>query len=360
MRQSMNVIEDDGIETVADLSGYVDTATFEPDLHWNYVVRDLMRRREVSLLFGPSNAGKSALAGLLSSTVAAGKPFFGRPTRRGMVVHVAAEAPTSIAERSVAYRDICVPGEAAPYVVRRNAVDLGDPASVGKFIGELRLLSERHGEEVVLVILDTLVLSIGGMDENSTSDMTAVTEAAKRIAGEVAAHVCLIHHSGKDSDRGARGASAIRSAVDTEIELRSCDDRITLVSKTTKQRTLPKSNAIHFRIEAFRLGEDEDGRPRTTAKAVPAEAPDGNAKYLRGKTSDFDRRSAVVTVLHGMRQAGRADFTTGDVLAALPPEALAGVKSEDGRKKAVSRVLAKLAEGASPSVQATAKGWTWP
>lgn len=356
----MDVIENETFDEVVDMSEYLDTASFEPDLHWNYTVRDLLRRGEVSLLYGPSNVGKSALAGLLASCVAAGAPFCGRPTRRGLVVHVAAESPTSVAERSIAYRDVCVPGEAAPYVVRRTAVNLGDPASVAKFLAELRFLARLHDEEVVLVIFDTLVLSLGGLDENSTSDMTLITEATKRIAAEFSAHVCLVHHCGKDGDRGARGASAIKAAVDTEVELRPCDDGVTVLSRITKQRTLPKDGDIAFRIEAYRLGEDEDGRPRTTAMAVPAQAPSGSGKATRGKTSDFDRRSAVMTALHIMRQVGRADFTTGDVLAALPPEALSGVKSEDSRKKAVSRVLEKLAEGAPPSVKATAGGWTWP
>lgn len=343
----------------ADLSEYVDTATFTPDLRWNYTVRGLMRRGEVSLLFGASNSGKSALAGLLSSCVAAGAPFFMRPTRRGLVVHVAAEAPVSVAERSLAYRDVCVPGEAAPYVVRRSAVDLGDPDSVGKFMRELRLLAKRHDEAVVLVIFDTFVLSLGDLDENSTSDMTIVTEAAKRIAAEFMTHVCLVHHSGKDKERGARGASAIRGAVDTEIELRPCDDGATVVGKNIKQRTLPKDADIHFRIEAFPLGEDEDGRPRTTAKAVRTDARSTAGKAAPRRTVEFDRRTSVLTVLHGMRKAGIVVFCTGDVFAALPPEAFTGVNSDDSRKKAVARALTNIAEAKSGPIKAAPGGWTW-
>lgn len=359
----MNVVEDGTIETmiegIADLSAYVATAHYEPDLHWNYVVRDMLLRGEVSLLFAPSNAGKSAWAGLLSSCVAAGYPFFGRPTTRGIVVYVAAEAPKVVADRSVAYRDICVPGEAAAYVVRRGAVDLGDPEAVARFTQELRLLARCYGEDVVLVIIDTLVLSIGGLDENSTSNMTTVTEATKHIATAFDTHVCLIHHSGKDSDRGARGASAIKAAVDTEIELRPSSDGVTVLGRITKQRNLPKGSDIAFRIEAFELGEDEDGRPRTTAKAVPTQAPAISEKGAQGRTSAFDRRAAILTVLHGFRLSGRADFTTTEVMAALPPEALTGVNSDDNRKKAVARVLAGLAEGTSPPVRAAARGWVW-
>lgn len=359
----MNIIEsgsvEDLIEEVPDLSEYIETAHHKPDLHWNYVVRDMMLRGEVSLLFAPSNVGKSAFAGLLSSCVAAGSPFFGRPTTRGVVVYVAAEAPKAVADRSVAYRDICVPGEAAAYVVRRSAVDLGDPESVAKFMTELRVLANCHGEDVVLVVVDTLVLSIGGLDENSTSDMTTVTEATKRIAAAFDTHVCLIHHSGKDSERGARGASAIRAAVDTEIELRLCDDGATVRGRNTKQRTLPRGSDIGFRIEPFTLGDDEDGRPRTTAKAVPANAQAGAEKSAQSKSNAFDRRTAILTVLHGIRKARQADFTTSDVISALPPEALAGVTSDDSRKKAVARVLTALAEGTSPPIKAAPRGWTW-
>ena len=34
----------------------------------------------------------------------------------------------------------------------------------------------------------------------------------------------LVHHSGKDTSRGARGASSLRSAIDTEIELTLDED----------------------------------------------------------------------------------------------------------------------------------------
>lgn len=358
----MNVIEDHDGDIVArpvDLSEYINSATFEPDLHWNYAVRDLMRRGEVSLLYAASNVGKSALAGLLASSVAAGVPFFGRATRRGIAVHVAAEAPISIAERSRAYRDVCAAGAAAPYQIRRSAVDLGNPKSISTFMKELRLMEEHYCEDLVLVIVDTLVLSIGDLDENVTSDMTVVTEAAKRIATSFDTHVCLVHHSGKDTERGARGASSIRGAVDTEIELRLSSDGTTVLARNTKQRTLARDADFAFRIEPFTLGADEDGRVRTTAKAVPVPAPSGPGKGAQDKAGAFDRRTAILTVLHGFRKSDRTDFATSDVLAALPPEALAGVNSEDSRRKAVARALTNIAEAASAPIKAAPRGWTW-
>ena len=32
-------------------------------------------------------------------------------------------------------------------------------------------------------------------------------------------HVLIIHHSGKDKNKGARGHTSLRAAVDTEIEI---------------------------------------------------------------------------------------------------------------------------------------------
>lgn len=187
---------------------YKTTADFEPILHWNYVVKGLFRRGETSILFGPSNSGKSALVGLMASCIVAGQSFFKNKTKRGIVVHIAAEGPSSVLECSVAYRTQKAGLECAPYIVRCNAMNLADPDDVPALINELRLISEEHGYGIVLVVFDTLARSIGDCDENNSSHMTRVDNAARRIATELFAHVMLVHHTGKDEVRGARNSSA--------------------------------------------------------------------------------------------------------------------------------------------------------
>jgi RecA-family ATPase len=187
-------------------AGYVTAAQAPVNTSWNYAVKGWLLRGETSILAGPSNSGKSALVGVLANAIVSGLPFAGCRTRQGLVVHVAAEAPGSVLDRTLAFADEIDPTARMRYVVRETGIDLSCREQVGDFIGELEAIAELTGEQVALVIFDTLILSIGTQDENSSAGMTLVVEGAKRIARRAGAHVMLVHHTGKAEDRGIRGS----------------------------------------------------------------------------------------------------------------------------------------------------------
>jgi RecA-family ATPase len=74
-------------------------ADHSPSLEWNYAMKGWLLRGETSLLYGPSNVGKSALVCHLGSCIVAGRPCFGARVAPGLVVHVAPEAPASVRDR---------------------------------------------------------------------------------------------------------------------------------------------------------------------------------------------------------------------------------------------------------------------
>lgn len=68
--------------------------------------RDLLLSGEVSMLVGPSNTGKTAVAIQLAHHVATGTPLLGRDVRQGMVLYIAAEGARSVLTRAhAAFRD---------------------------------------------------------------------------------------------------------------------------------------------------------------------------------------------------------------------------------------------------------------
>jgi hypothetical protein len=67
------------------------------------------------------------------------------------------------------------------------------------------------------------------------------------------AHLMVIHHSGKDRAKGARGHSLLRAATDTEIEVER--GRVTV----TKQRDMDGEFKQAFRLRAVNIGTDRDG-----------------------------------------------------------------------------------------------------
>ena len=74
----------------------------------------------------------------------------------------------------------------------------------------------------------------------------------------------LVHHSGKDTSKGARGASALRAACDTEIELSFDEETRVRTARATKQRDMETGAEINFILQIVELGEDADGDQVTT------------------------------------------------------------------------------------------------
>ena len=75
-------------------------------------------------------------------------------------------------------------------------------------------------------------------------------------------HVLIIHHSGKDKNKGARGHTSLRAAVDTEIEIK-VDGQIR-TARCRKQRDLENGKAIAFTLQRVELGLDDEGDPITS------------------------------------------------------------------------------------------------
>jgi hypothetical protein len=123
-------------------------------------------------------------------------------------------------------------------------------------------------EPLALLIVDTASRALAGGNENAPDDMGALVRSVDRLRDELHCHVVLVHHTGKDQSRGARGHSLLRAAVDTEIEVIRWSD---ISSATiTKQRDGISGERISFRLRQVVLGQDEDGDPVTSCVVEPA------------------------------------------------------------------------------------------
>lgn len=135
----------------------------------------------------------------------------------------------------------------------------------------INALAKQYAAYPALIIIDTLARAMAGGDENSGQDMGALIRNVDLIREETDAHVMLIHHSGKDASRGARGHSSLRAAADTEIELTRSGDVVTAEAK--KQRDLSDLGCFAYKLRSVSLGHDDDGDEVTSAVVEPTEAP---------------------------------------------------------------------------------------
>jgi hypothetical protein len=91
----------------------------------------------------------------------------------------------------------------------------------------------------------------------------------------------LIHQSGIDVARGARGHSSLRAAVDTEIEL-TRDEIGVITAEVTKQRDGPTGYKFAYSLRQIELGHDQDGDPVTTCVVEPNNAAETDRTQVGG------------------------------------------------------------------------------
>lgn len=217
----------------------------------------------LAVFFGESGIGKTfALLDMLFS-ISTGQPWAGRTTARGHVVYLAAEGGAGIFGRAKALLDHRKYEGAPCFSVVPCPANLFDE-DVDALIELARDARKNEGAASTEVIaIDTLARTMGNGDENSNKDMSAYIRNADRIREATGAAVILVHHTGKDQARGARGASALRAATDSEFEVRRTKAGLPQIV-TTKQREMEPAAPVTFRLKPVSIGASADGRSLTS------------------------------------------------------------------------------------------------
>lgn len=228
-----------------------------------------------SVAYGESNVGKSFFALDLGMHVAAGMCWHGSRVKGGSVVYIASEGGNSFINRVAALKiehpDL-VEEAVGRFFVLPVTVDLcgsSDTIDIISMLAEIK-------SAPALVIVDTLARSMGAGDENSAPDMASFIHNIDAIRDQTDAHVLVVHHSGKDASRGARGHSALRGAVDTELHLTRDGDVIQAEAK--KQRDMKIGGIFAYQLREVELGRDQDGDAVTTCIVEPCEPPKKSQK----------------------------------------------------------------------------------
>lgn len=242
-----------------------------PPVDW--IVRGVLPRAELAVIYGESGSGKSFLALDLCAAVTRGIQWRDKRTCRGSVVYVCAEGAGGFKARLRAYaRGNEIELRELPAVIADtpNMLEAKDAAAVTAAI-------LNWGKPDVIVI-DTLSATTPGGNENSGEDMGRVLSHCKLLHRKTGALVVLIHHSGKDATKGARGWSGLRAAADAEIEVtRNGDFRAARVSK---MKDGGDGETWNFKLKQLVLGIDQYGDEESSCIVEHTEdgAPDGGGR----------------------------------------------------------------------------------
>ncbi len=309
-----------------------------------YLVKGWFYLGQTSLLFAPSNAGKTSLVLDLVRALTTDEDWHGnRAVKGGAVLYIAAEAPGSVYRRTAT---LTQEGRERVVVLGEPVDIVGDPDAGKKIAALIRLCEQQFGISIRLVVLDTLTLCFGEGDENSTRDAGRAIQAAKIAASHTDAHVMMVHHTGKDRSAGARGSYALEANVDTIVELVLGEGSV--LAKLKKQRDAPTDPAFTFKIVSVDLGVDEDGDPITTSGVEPAGpfvAPASAKRPDKGMES-------VLAALAALTEAAphANGFTAAEIGDACAETFKKGSEVES-RKKAVRGVLKQAIEAPDALVE---------
>ncbi len=277
----------------------------KPCLDASYLVQGWLGDGGLSVLFGPSNSGKTFVTLDLTMHVASGIAWRGQKIKAGPVIYVAAEGGTGIHNRLSAIR------EAKPELSAREGFYLL-PTSLdlhGVDDASAVCLAMPRAQ-IALIVIDTMARSMGAGDENSSRDVSQFVANLDVIRARTGAHVLVVHHSGKNADAGARGSSALRAAIDTEIAI--TDGKISCI----KQRDMKLPDRLFFDLETVELGFDQDGDVVTSAVVVSADSSATTTKPLTGQDKVAAQALSEALSRHGLKQAG-GNFPLGCTVVLL-------------------------------------------
>ncbi len=242
------------------------------------LVKGLWPRVGVSFVYGPSMSGKSFFMLDAAVKVAKGEPVLGRRSTTCGVLYIASEDPGGVRLRSAGLRQQA--GSLGPrFAFIGSPPNLSDPDDVADLratINDVQRSMQASGVRLGLVVVDTFSASTAGADENSAKDMGPVLAALQGIAEEMSLLVVVVHHSGKDVARGARGWSGLFANADGVIALEAAREDELRVGRVVKVKNGESGWGFAFTLKQVEVGLDDDGDLITTCVVEEAKVPEAD------------------------------------------------------------------------------------
>ncbi len=230
------------------------------DTRQDYLIKGYLPSSSVASAYGASGSYKSFLAVSWGCHIATGKPWAGKPVTQGAVIYVVGEGGIGVPRRIRAWEQTLNGVSPIDALYRVDCpIFPASPESVQQVIRAARDVNVAAGMPVRLIILDTLARCFGGSDENAAKDMGAFIQGCDAIKAATQATVQIIHHSGKDQDKGARGSSAFSAALDVEFNVRREGEGGALILSCTKMKDAEEPLRRAYDLHAVDLYVDDDG-----------------------------------------------------------------------------------------------------
>jgi hypothetical protein len=193
--------------TIADLDNL-------PPPKW--LIAGHLEEMSIGCGYGSYESFKSFAVLDMALCVATGKLFLDKhPVVKGPVVYVAPEGYTGLRKRIKAWLRYHKQETPTNFIIMPDSYDMTNTKTPALL---LEIIVQELGEMPALIVFDTLARNFGAGDENSTRDMNTFVNNVTELRNLSQAAVLIVHHTGKDAQRGARGSVAFNAACDSMIE----------------------------------------------------------------------------------------------------------------------------------------------
>ncbi|CDM88583.1 AAA family ATPase [Xenorhabdus bovienii] len=238
------------------------------DAQLDYVVKGIIPAHSLCSIYGASGSYKSFLAGAWGCHIATGKAWAGKQVVQGSVLYVVGEGGIGVPRRIKAWE--IVNGQTVENMYLINTpVFPASPAEVYELVIAAQQVESETGQPVRLIILDTLARCFGGAGENDSKDMGAFVRGCDELKAKTGASILVVHHSGKDESKGARGSSAFRAALDVEYRInREGKKGGALVITCTKMKDAEEPETQAYDLRVVELFTDKDGEDITSLALI--------------------------------------------------------------------------------------------
>lgn len=249
-----------------------------------------LRQQQLMLLFAKENTGKSAWLLLkLAETAASGQH----------IIYVCGEGLGGILNRLeaiIAAHRLDAEMIESHFHIIGEAPQFAAPEQIDEAIQQALAIDE----PITVVALDTLATATEGQNENAPEVMSAATGGMRRLMRALDCAGILVHHTGKDATRGARGHSSLGGTVDLSVEITREDDSQVIVLRSAKARDTERFAPLAYELRPIALNEHADETAIVAFPGAETPAPQATPKS-RLTASDRKALDALQGMSSGMR-----------------------------------------------------------
>jgi hypothetical protein len=228
-----------------------------------WLIQDVITEHGLSMIWGRSGSLKSFIALDMGLCVATGRDWHGKPVKQGRVIYLAAEGAHGLGGRAIGWvksKQI----DAPKFELIPHGLTLTKDDDLTAMIEAITA----DPEPIAFIAVDTLSRTFGGGNPNQPSDMNLFVTAADRLKEATQAHVMIIHHGGKDTDKNELGNEGLRNASDTVIHVRRKSETVELINEAPKGKQKDAEEFKPITLRPTKIAYDQNGTEKTTLVMV--------------------------------------------------------------------------------------------